>query len=104
MKINYATLEQDILDGTFRLQLQEELTVGFRQIRMDGERIPVISHYASQIAEIINREADLSESVKFELYQEVLEAVEGAATAVTGTPDATRHAGASRWKAIPSHS
>jgi len=87
MNINYATLEQDLLDGTFRLDLQEELTVGFRQIQIDGERIPVVSHYASQIAEIINREADLSEHMKFELYQEVLEAVEGAAAAVMSTPD-----------------
>ncbi len=84
MNINYATLEQDLLDGTFRRDLQEELTVGFRQIQMDGERLPVASHYASQIAEIINREAELSDPMKFELYQEVLEACEGARTTVLG--------------------
>jgi hypothetical protein len=84
MNINYATLETDLLDGAFRRDLQEELTVGFRQIQMDGERLPVASHYASQIAEIINREADLSDPMKFELYQEVLEAVEGARTTVLG--------------------
>lgn len=82
MQVDYATLESDLLDGKFRAYLQEELTVGFRQLQMDGERLPVASHYASQIAEIINREAELSEAMKFELYQEVLLAVENAAATV----------------------
>ncbi|HKR66606.1 MAG TPA: hypothetical protein VJZ00_22960 [Thermoanaerobaculia bacterium] len=82
MNINYATLEEDVMDGKFRAHLQEELAVGFRQLQMDGERLPVPSHYASQIAEIINREADLPEHVKYELYQEVLLAVENAAATV----------------------
>jgi len=78
MNIDYENLERDINDGTLRTNLQEELTVGFRQIQQIGERLPTATHYAAQIAEIINREADLSEALKFELYQEVLEAVEGA--------------------------
>jgi hypothetical protein len=78
MNIDYEHLERDLSDGTLRTTLQEELTVGFRQIQQTGERLPLASHYAAQITEIINREADLSEALKFELYQEVLEAVEGA--------------------------
>jgi hypothetical protein len=83
MNVNYATLESDLLDGAFRRDLQEELTVGFRQLQLDGERLPVPSHYAAQIAEIIDREAQLSELMKFELYQEVLAAVENAAKTVS---------------------
>jgi hypothetical protein len=84
MNINFETLEKDIFDGAFRARLEEELTVGFRQLKMDGERLPVPSHYASQIAEIINRQAELPEHAKFELYQEVLEACESAAKRVNG--------------------
>ncbi len=84
MNIDYENLERDLSDGTLRLRLQEELTAGFRQIQQTGERLPVASHYAAQISEIINRHADLSETLKFELYQEVLEAVEGARVAVLG--------------------
>jgi hypothetical protein len=82
MNIDYENIERDINDGTLRQNLEEELIAGFRQIQQVGERLPVASHYAAQIAEIINREADLSEALKFELYQEVLEAVEGARKAV----------------------
>lgn len=84
MNIDYENLERDINDGTLRQQLEEELIAGFRQIQQAGERLPVASHYAAQIAEIINRNADLSEALKFELYQEVLEAVEGARVKVLG--------------------
>jgi hypothetical protein len=84
MNVDYANLERDLLDGSFRQRLEEELTFGFRQIREAGERLPLASHYASQIAEIINRDAELSEEMKFELYQEVLTAVEAARVAVLG--------------------
>ena len=84
MNIDYANLEQDLLDGSFRQRLEEELTFGFRQIHEAGERLPLASHYASQIAEIVNRDVELSEELKFELYQEVLSAVENARTAVLG--------------------
>lgn len=84
MNIDYENLERDLNDGTLRQQLQEELIVGFRQIQQIGERLPLSSHYAAQIAEIINRDADLSEELKFELYQEVLEAVESARVKVLG--------------------
>jgi hypothetical protein len=84
MNVDYENLERDLLDGSFRQQLEAELTVGFRQLQMVGERLPVPSHYASQIAEIINRDADLPDLMKFELYQEVLTAVESAANTVSG--------------------
>jgi hypothetical protein len=84
MNVDYENLERDLLDGSFRQQLEAELTVGFRQLQMVGERLPVPSHYASQIAEIINRDADLPDLMKFELYQEVLTAVESAANTVGG--------------------
>lgn len=84
MNIDYDNLERDINDGTLRRRLEEELVIGFRQIQQTGERLPVATHYAAQIAEIINRNADLSEAVKYELYQEVLEAVESARAKVLG--------------------
>ncbi len=84
MNIDYENLERDIGDGTLRLHLEEELIVGFRQIQQTGERLPVPSHYAAQIAEIINRNATLSSTMQFELYQEVLEAVESARVKVLG--------------------
>jgi hypothetical protein len=84
MNIDYENIESDIADGTLRLNLEEELVAGFRQIQQAGERLPVASHYAAQISEIINRNATLSSTMQFELYQEVLEAVEGARIKVLG--------------------
>jgi hypothetical protein len=59
---------------------------GFRQIHAAGERLPLPSHYASQIAEIVNRgaPAPLGEELKFELYQEILSACEAARVEVAG--------------------
>jgi hypothetical protein len=84
MNIDYENLERDIGDGSFRIRLEEELAFGFRQIQQSGERLPVASHYAAQIAEIVNRGATLSDTMKYELYQEILEAVEGARKTVLG--------------------
>lgn len=84
MNIDYTTLEADVFSGAFRDRLQEELIVGFRQIQQMGERLPVTSHYAAQIAEIVNREVSLSGDVKYELYQEILAAVEHARATVLG--------------------
>lgn len=84
MNVDYATLETDLENGLFRQRLEEELIAGFRQIRAAGERLPVASHYAAQIAEIVNRDADLSEETKFYLYQEILAACEQARAAVLG--------------------
>lgn len=82
MNIDYATLEQDVHDGTFRQRLQVELETGFRQIRNTGERLPTASHYAAQIAEIVNRDVELAPELKYELYQEILVACEQARAAV----------------------
>ena len=84
MNVDYENLKRDLESGALRLQLEEELIAGFRQIQQSGERLPVASHYAAQIAEIINRGATLSSTMQFELYQEVLEAVESARVAVLG--------------------
>lgn len=84
MNIDYSSLEQDVEDGTFRKRLEEELTAGFRQIHDTGERLPPASHYASQIAEIVNRDVQLSPDLKYDLYQEILAACEKARAAVLG--------------------
>jgi hypothetical protein len=84
MNIDYDNLENDLVEGTFRQDLEEELVTGFRQIRLSGERLPVASHYAAQIAEIVARHATLSEEMKFNLYQEILLACEAARATVLG--------------------
>lgn len=86
MNIDYATLPADVESGALRERLQQELLAGFRQIHESGERLPTASHYASQIAEIIHRDADppISDGLAFELYQEILEACEKARAAVLG--------------------
>ena len=86
MNVDYDNLERDLVTGLFRETLKEELLVGFRQIQMAGERLPAASRYASQIAEIVNRgtAAPLTAEVAFELYQEILEAVESARATVLG--------------------
>ena len=84
MNIDYANLEQDVIDGTFRERLEEELTFGFRQIHDAGERLPLASYYATQIAEIVNRDVELSADLKYNLYQEILMACEKARANVLG--------------------
>lgn len=88
MNIDPNTLEQDIFDGTFRIRLEEELTLGFKQLHESGERLPPPSHYAAQIAEIVNRDVALTEETKYELYQEILDAVTNARSAVLGEEEA----------------
>jgi hypothetical protein len=84
MNIDYENLETNLVDGTFRANLQFELVDGFRDILDAGERLPAASHYASQIAEIVNRNAQppLNATMAFNLYQEILLAVEGARASV----------------------
>jgi hypothetical protein len=84
MNIDYSTIEKDIFDGTFRQKLLDDLLVGFRQIHESGARLPLASYYAAQIAEIVNRDVVLDENVKYELYQEILAAVEHARAEVLG--------------------
>ena len=92
MNVDYANLDRDLATGMFRENLKEELIAGFRQIRAAGERLPLASHYASQIAEIVNRGAaePLPSETAFELYREILEAVEGARAAVENQKDEGR--------------
>jgi len=84
MNVDYSTLEDDVASGAFREQLREELTFGFRQIHEAGERLPPASHYASQIAEIVNRGAasPIGADLAYHLYQEILLACEAAREAV----------------------
>lgn len=86
MNVDYASLAGDLETGLFRESLKEELIAGFRQIRDTGERLPTASHYASQIAEIVNRGAGapLDPELAFYLYQEILSAVEDARASVLG--------------------
>lgn len=80
MKIDYDNLERDLISGMFRENLIDELVRGFRQIAAAGERLPLASHYASQIAEIVGRGAPepISPELAYYVYQEILSAVEAA--------------------------
>jgi hypothetical protein len=86
MNVDYDHLERDLVTGLFRESLREELIAGFRQIQAAGDRLPAASHYASQIAEIVSRGAvaPLNPELAFELYQEILDAVEAARSTVLG--------------------
>lgn len=89
MNVDYALLEQEIEEGTLRQRLTDELVAGFRELARSGERLPLASHYASQIAEIIDRGAPepLPDTLKFYIYKEVLEACESARATVLGEVD-----------------
>ena len=78
----------DVANGVFRESLREELLFGFRQIHNSGERLPLASYYAAQIADIVNRGAaePLDKDLAFNLYQEILLAVETARAEVLGMP------------------
>jgi hypothetical protein len=86
MNVDYETLEDDVANGLFRESLREELLFGFRQIYNAGERLPLASYYAAQIADIVNRGAaePLNKDLAFNLYQEILLAVEAARAEVLG--------------------
>ena len=86
MNVDYESLEDDVANGLFRESLREELLFGFRQIHNSGERLPLASYYAAQIADIVNRGAaePLDKDLAFHLYQEILLAVEAARDEVLG--------------------
>lgn len=86
MNVDYENLARDLESGFFRESLREELLAGFRQIHGAGERLPPPSHYASQIAEIVNRGAPspIDAETAYELYQEILSACESARAEVLG--------------------
>ncbi|HEY3057303.1 MAG TPA: hypothetical protein VGK31_15360 [Thermoanaerobaculia bacterium] len=84
MNVDYNALEEKILDGSFRTELEDELLVGFRSMRMAGDHLPLPSYYASQIAEIVARgaPAPLRPELAYEVYQEILAACEHARATV----------------------
>jgi hypothetical protein len=86
MNVDYESLEDDVANGRFRESLREELLFGFRQIHNSGERLPLASYYAAQIADIVNHGAaePLNKDLAFNLYQEILLAVEAARAEVLG--------------------
>jgi hypothetical protein len=86
MNVDYENLETDVANGLFRESLREELLFGFRQIHQSGERLPLASYYAAQIADIVNRGATepLNKELAFNVYQEILLAVEAARAEVLG--------------------
>lgn len=86
MNVDYEHLERDVESGLFREMLREELVAGFRQIHATGERLPLASHYAAQIAEIVARGATqpIAQELAFNVYQEILSAVEAARAEVLG--------------------
>jgi hypothetical protein len=88
MNVDYENLENDVVSGVFRESLREELLFGFRQIHQTGERLPLASYYAAQIAEIVNRGSaePLNKDLAFHVYQEILLAVEEARAEVLGEP------------------
>jgi len=86
MNVDYENLENDVASGVFRESLREELLFGFRQIHDSGDRLPLASYYAAQIADIVNRGSPepLNKDLAFHVYQEILLAVEAARAAVLG--------------------
>lgn len=86
LNIDYGTIEEDLGNGALQQRLRQELERGFREIHERGEPLPVPSHYASRIAEIIyaNSEREIPKEMAFDLYQEVLLACEQARAAVLG--------------------
>jgi len=86
VNVDYENLARDLESGIFRETLREELISGFRQIHAAGERLPLASHYASQIAEIVDRGAPepISSELAYYVYQEILSAVEAARAEALG--------------------
>jgi hypothetical protein len=86
MNVDYAKLEDNIVDGTFRQELENELLVGFRTMKAGGDPLPPASYYAAQIAEIVHRNAPapIGSDLAFHVYQEILAAVEHARATVLG--------------------
>ncbi|HVT45068.1 MAG TPA: hypothetical protein VMT00_11800 [Thermoanaerobaculia bacterium] len=86
MDIDEATIIAEVNEGTLHVRLEAELIEGFEQMARDGEPLPVPSHYASRIAEILHRSLvePLPPTIAFDLYQEVLIACERARASVLG--------------------
>lgn len=86
MNVDYEHLDRDVASGLFRETLKEEVLAGFRQLHAAGERLPLASYLAAQMAEIVSRGAGepLGRDLAFHVYQEILSAIEAARAAVLG--------------------
>lgn len=84
--IDFATVEQSIEDGSLRVKIRSVLIPGFREMHMQGMRLPPSSHYATQLAERMQERTDrvLPPAVAFDLYQEILLACEEARKEILG--------------------
>ncbi|MBW3670223.1 MAG: hypothetical protein KY432_00975 [Acidobacteria bacterium] len=80
MKIDYERLQQSVEAGTLRIELEQELETGFREMAARGERIPPASYIATKIAEIVDQGTDegLGKDLAFSIYQEISSACENA--------------------------
>jgi hypothetical protein len=86
MNIDYSNLATDVESGRFRERLRTELVIGFRAMREAGERLPLATYYATQIAAIVDQGSPeaIEKSLAYEIYQEILEACESAREGVAG--------------------
>lgn len=84
--IDYESLPEEIASGAFRVRLEAELSAGFEEILARGERLPTASHYASQIARVIDAGGPVDPSLSFDLYQEIVSACENARVNVGEEP------------------
>ncbi|MDX1583731.1 MAG: hypothetical protein R3338_09050 [Thermoanaerobaculia bacterium] len=86
IEIDYDKLKASVRSGTLRVELEEELTRGFRKMLDRGERIPPASYLATKIAEIVNQgaEEEMESELAFDVYQEVASACENARELVLG--------------------
>lgn len=86
MKIDYDDLQQSVVAGTLRIELEQTLETNFREMVARGERIPPASYLATKIAEIVNRNAgnEIDSDLAFGIYQEIAAACENAREKVVG--------------------
>lgn len=79
MRIDYEKLRQSVTSGTLRIELEQELETGFREMVERGEHVPPASYLATKIAELIHEGAvDVDGELAFNIYQEVASACEAA--------------------------
>ncbi|MBW3566160.1 MAG: hypothetical protein KY459_15735 [Acidobacteria bacterium] len=84
IEIDYDNLERDLDAGTFRIELEEALKEGFREIHARGDRLPPPSYYASKISEIIHQGGPVPDHMSLPIWDQVLAACENAREDVTG--------------------
>ena len=84
IEIDYDNLERDLDTGSFRIELEDALKSGFREIHEKGDRLPPPSYYASKISEIIHQGGPVPEHLSLIIWDEVLAACENARDEVLG--------------------